>query len=52
MAVSQKPPQRIVWVCKNCGSRENRGTASGRPRPGSCRRMKGKPHSWVIDKKY
>ena len=39
--------KKIEWMCRNCGKTERRTESMGRPLPGHCIRMDGKPHSWV-----
>lgn len=48
----------IEYMCSYCGTKTTRSATSGRPDPGTCPRKpktkdgRGKPHSWVINRKY
>lgn len=46
MATSQK--KFVEYMCSQCGKKQTRPKAMGRPDPGKCPRKQGnKPHSWV-----
>jgi len=51
-------PKKIEYMCTWCGKRVTKIANSGRPEPGKCpkkgttRDGGGKPHTWVINKKY
>ena len=40
--------KKIEWMCRNCGKTERRTESMGRPLPGHCIRMDGKPHSLLL----
>ena len=52
MATVKRPSGFIEYMCRNCGTKVRRPAANGRPDPGSCKRMNGRPHSWVINRRY
>lgn len=49
--------KKIEYMCTWCGKRAIKMAAAGRPEPGTCpkkgttRDGKGKPHTWVINRK-
>ena len=46
MATSTK--KFVEYMCSQCGKKQTRPKAMGRPDPGKCPRKTGnKPHSWV-----
>lgn len=52
MAPVKKEPKFIEYMCRNCGKKETHSIRVGRPNPGTCPRMKGRAHSWVINRKF
>ena len=49
---SNKKPTRVEWMCTQCGQKVVRSINSGRPMPGRCSRRDGKPHRWVMNRKF
>ncbi len=51
MATSAK--KFVEYMCSQCGKKETKPKAMGRPMPGKCPRKTGnKPHSWVKNKEF
>ncbi len=47
-----KKPSKVEYMCSQCGRKEIRPIATGKPLPGKCPRKQGnKPHSWVVNRK-
>ena len=52
MALQTTKPKKIEYMCTYCGRKETRKEGMGRPMPGKCSRRDGKPHRWVINRKW
>ena len=51
MATSAK--KFVEYMCSQCGKKETKPKAMGRPSPGRCPRKQGnKPHSWVKNREF
>lgn len=50
--------KKVEYMCTWCGKKETKSATSGKPLPGICLRKgktsdgKGKPHTWVVNRKY
>ena len=50
--IERKVIHTIEYMCRNCGAKNARGVNSGKPQPGRCPRKNGKPHSWIVNKRF
>ena len=50
--------KHVEYICSYCGTRVTRSVEFGRPNPGTCSRKgktkdgKGKPHTWVVSRRF